>query len=164
MTGIISINQDTIQNQIYTIRGKQVMMDRDLAVLYGVETRRLNEQVRRNISRFPERFMFQMTTEELENWKSQFAISNREIMGLRKLPLMFTEPGITMLSAVLASKTAIDVSIKIMDAFVEMRRLIANNALVFQRIETLEQKHTTIEQKLFKVDENFNRYLMHILL
>lgn len=75
-------------------------MDRDLAVLYGVETKRLNEQVKRNIARFPERFMFQMTVKELEDWKSQFATSNKEILGLRKLPYMFLEPGITMLSTV----------------------------------------------------------------
>ncbi|MDQ1298345.1 MAG: hypothetical protein QG558_884 [Campylobacterota bacterium] len=82
------------------------MVDRDLAELYGVETRRLNEQVKRNVERFPEEFMFQMTKDELEKWKSQIATSNKEIMGLRKLPFVFTEQGVSMLSAVLKSTTA----------------------------------------------------------
>lgn len=151
---MISITQETIQSQIFTIRGKQVMRDKDLAVLYGVETKRLNEQVRRNLDRFPERFMFQMTADELENWKSQFATSNKEIMGLRKLPLMFTEPGIVMLSAVLASKAAVEVSIKIMDAFVEMRKFLRDNAEVFVRLENVEQKQSMLQHDS---DKKFER-------
>jgi len=100
-----------IQNQIFTIRGAQVMVDRDLAEMYNVETRRLNEQVRRNIERFPDEFMFQLTKKETENWKSQIATSNKEKMGIRKPPLVFTEQGVSMLSAVLKSETAIKVSI-----------------------------------------------------
>ena len=92
---------DDIKSYILTIRGKQVMLDRDLAGLYGVETKRLNEQVRRNINRFPEEFMFQLSKTEMENWKSQFATSNLIKMGLRKLPFAFTEQGVAMLSAVL---------------------------------------------------------------
>ena len=98
--------QKIIQSLIYSIRGKQVMLDRDLAEVYGVETRRLNEQVKRNIDRFPEAFMFQLTKEEMDNWKSQIATSNKIKMGLRKPPLAFTEQGISMLSAVLKSETA----------------------------------------------------------
>ena len=101
------IQIDSIQNRIFTIRGIQVMMDRDLAEVYSVETRRLNEQVKRNIDRFPEAFMFQLTKEETENWKSQFATSNKIKMGLRKPPLAFTEQGVSMLSAVLKSETAV---------------------------------------------------------
>ena len=85
--------QGEISSKIVTLRGQQVMIDRDIAALYGVETKRLNEQVRRNIERFPDDFMFQLTEKELENWKSQFATSNKEIMGLRKMPYAFTEEG-----------------------------------------------------------------------
>lgn len=108
---------NNIQKNIYLIRNVQVMIDRDLAKMYGVETRRLNEQVKRNIDRFPDEFMFQLSKEEMNNWKSQIATSNKEIMGLRKSPLAFTEQGVSMLSAILKSKTAIVVSIKIINAF-----------------------------------------------
>ena len=101
------------------------MLDRDLAALYQVETRRLNEQVKRNISRFPADFMFQLTKEEFENWKSQFAISNSDKMGLRRFPYAFTEQGVAMLSSVLNSEVAIEINIKIMRAFIELRQIIA---------------------------------------
>ena len=110
MNELTVIDNQTIQDKIYTIRNVQVMVDRDLALLYGVETRRLNEQVKRNIERFPEEFMFQMTNDELENWKSQIATSNKEIMGLRKLPFVFTEQGVSMLSSVLKSQMAVHTS------------------------------------------------------
>ena len=96
-----------IKSKIFTIRSKQVMIDRDLAELYGVETRRLNEAVKRNIKRFPDSFMFQLTKSELANWMSQIATSNSEKMGLRKMPYAFTEQGVSMLSAVLSSERAI---------------------------------------------------------
>jgi hypothetical protein len=151
MTGIVEITQETIQNQIYTIRGKQVMMDRDLAVLYGVETKVLNQAVKRNLDRFPtDEFMFQMTETELKNWKSQFVTSNKEIMGLRKLPLLFSEQGIAMISAILRSQTAIRVSIQIMKAFVEMRKFLRDSADVFVRLDYLERKQ-------LKADENFDK-------
>ncbi|MCV6607184.1 MAG: ORF6N domain-containing protein [Campylobacterales bacterium] len=114
------ILQDKVQTKIYTIRGLKVMMDRDLADLYGVETKVFNQAVKRNIKRFPEDFMFQLTKEELENWRSQFVTSNKEKMGIRRQPYAFTEQGISMLSAILKSAIAIDVSIGIMRAFVEM--------------------------------------------
>ncbi len=104
---ICDIEQIRIEPLIHLIREQQVILDRDLALLYGVETRRLNEQVRRNIERFPEDFMFQLTHEEFENWKSQFATSNSIIMGARKRPYAFTESGIAMLSSVLRSPTAL---------------------------------------------------------
>ncbi|MBL8010557.1 MAG: ORF6N domain-containing protein, partial [Flavobacteriales bacterium] len=109
----VTIPDEAVIRRIHVIRGQKVMLDRDLAELYGVETRRLNEQVRRNIDRFPEDFMFEMTSEELADWKSQFATSNREVMGLRKRPLVFTEHGVLMLSSVLNSKTAVAVNIQI---------------------------------------------------
>ena len=114
------------------------MLDRDLAELYGVETRRLNEQVKRNIERFPEDFMFQLTKEEFENWKSQFATSNSIVMGARKRPYAFTEQGVAMLSGVLKSSTAVEANIRIMRAFVSMRHFMVNNAAIFRRLETIE--------------------------
>lgn len=147
MNELTIIDNQTIQNKIYTIRDVQVMVDRDLALLYGVETRRLNEQVKRNCERFPEEFMFQMTSEELENWKSQIATSNKEIMGLRKLPFVFTEQGVSMLSAVLKSKTAVQTSIQIIKSFVNMRKFISQNASLFTRIDSIEKRQISYEIK-----------------
>lgn len=127
-----------VESLIRVIRGQQVMLDRDLAELYGVETKRLNEQVKRNIERFPEDFMFQLSKEEFEHWKSQFATSNSVVMGARKKPYAFTEQGVAMLSSVLRSKIAIEVNIRIMRAFVSMRHFMVNNAAIFQRLETIE--------------------------
>ena len=109
------------------------MLDRDIAELYGVETRRLNEQVHRNIERFPEDFCFQLNESELVNWKSQFATSNSEKMGLRKKPFVFTEQGVSMLSSVIKSKTAVKVSLNIIRAFVQMRHFLQENASIFQK-------------------------------
>ena len=136
----VILKEDAIVNRIYLIRGMKVMLDRDLAGMYGVETRRLNEQVRRNIQRFPCDFMFQMTPKELENWKSQFATSNRENKGLRKPPLCFTEQGIAMLSSVLNSETAIAVNIEIIRIFTEMRKTLANNQELVLKMNYLETK------------------------
>ena len=144
---------ESIENLIHVIRGKQVMLDRDLARLYGVETFRLNEQVKRNIERFPEDFMFQLSKEEFENLKSQIAISSGdEILksqiaisswgGTRKLPYVFSENGVAMLSSVLRSQQAININIQIMRAFNAMRHFLASNAQVFQRLEVIE--HTQL--------------------
>ena len=130
--------ENNVESLIRVIRGQQVMLDRDLAELYGVETKRLNEQVKRNIERFPEDFMFQLTKEEFENWKSQFATSNSIVMGARKRPYAFTEQGVAMLSGVLKSSTAVEANIRIMRAFVSMRHFMVNNAAIFQRLETIE--------------------------
>ena len=143
-----------IQNQIYTIRGLQVIIDRDLASLYGVETRVLNQAVKRNEKRFPKEFMFPLTKQDIENWKSQIVISNKEIMGLRKPPKAFTEAGVSMLSAVLKSETAINVSIQIINAFVEMRNFLFNNATVFHRLESVELKLLAHQ---IKTDEKFEQ-------
>lgn len=150
-----------IQQMIMVIRGQHVMLDRDLAMLYGVETRRLNEQVKRNIERFPDDFMFQLSKEEFEDWKSHFATSNSIIMGARKLPYAFTENGVAMLSSVLRSQAAIEANIRIMRAFVSMRRFIATNAQLFQRLETIEyhqlemKQHQEVADK--RIDEVFKR-------
>lgn len=123
------------------------MLDRDLALLYGVETRVVNQAVKRNIERFPEEFMFQLTKEELENWMSQIVISNKEIMGLRKLPFVFTEQGVSMLSAVLKSQTAVKTSIQIIKSFVNMRSFLQNNASLFTRLDVIEKRQISYEIK-----------------
>ena len=128
--------ENKVESLIRVIRGQQVMLDRDLAELYGVETRRLNEQVKRNIERFPEDFMFQLTPNEFDNLKSQFATSSWG--GVRKLPYAFTEQGVAMLSGVLKSPTAVEANIRIMRAFVSMRHFMVNNVAFFQRLETIE--------------------------
>ena len=146
-------SQDDIRSRIYTIRGVQVMLDRDIAQLYGVETRRLNEQVKRNHERFPSEFMFQLNKQEFETWKSHFAISNSDKMGLRRAPFAFTEQGVAMLATVLRSSTAITASIQIMKAFISMRHFIEDNALVFQRLRDIDLKlleHDDEIEQLFK--------------
>ena len=170
---------EQIESLILTIRGKQVILDRDLARLYGVETFRLNEQVKRNIERFPDDFMFQLTNEEFENWKSQIATSNvgdnmssqiaitstanmssqNAITSPQKrpksaLPYAFTENGIAMLSSVLRSPMAIATNIHIMRAFNAMRHFIGSHAQVFQRLEVLE--HTQLSLVAFKEETNRN--------
>ena len=136
-----------IQNKIYEIRGQKVMIDRDLAEMYGVQTKALNQAVKRNIERFPEDFMFQLTTEETQNWKSQIVTTNSIKMGLRRNPYAFTELGVAMLSSVLTSKIAIQVNIGIMRAFVAVRQylLSANNPT--QEIEDLKQRVKELEER-----------------
>ena len=149
---------DNIENLILNIRDKQVMLDRDLARLYGVETKRLNEAVKRNIERFPEDFMFQLSHEEFEsNLRSQIATSSDgQHGGVRYMPYVFTESGISMLSSVLRSKTAIRVNIEIMRAFVAMRHsLLANNQL-FSRIENIEHNQLLMIQWKDKTDSQIN--------
>jgi hypothetical protein len=141
---------ENIENLIHVIRGKQVMLDRDLARLYGVEARALNQAVQRNIERFPEDFMFQLSKEEFENLRSQIVTSSEEEIlksqnvisswgGIRKWPYVFTENGVAMLSSVLRSQQAISINIQIMRAFNAMRHFIASNAQVFQRLEVMER-------------------------
>jgi len=137
-----------ITGKIHSFRGAQVMLDRDLAELYQVETKVLNQSVKRNLERFPQSFMFQLSAEEFLDWRSQFVTSNSDKMGLRRPPYAFTEQGVAMLSAVLRSDTAIRVSIQIMQAFVEMRRFMLSNAKMFQRVESLEIKQIQTEQKV----------------
>ena len=129
---------DAIRSRIFTTRGVQVMLDRDLSGLYGVSTGALNQAVKRNKNRFPERFMFQLNKEETENLKSQSVISSWG--GSRSCPYAFTEQGIAMLSSVLRSETAILVSIRIMDAFVAMRKALASFAPMLMRIDTMERR------------------------
>ncbi|MFZ2154013.1 MAG: ORF6N domain-containing protein [Candidatus Moraniibacteriota bacterium] len=137
----IVIPSEIIENKIFLIRGKKIMFDRDLAVLYGVETRILNQAVRRNKDRFPDDFMFQLTATEFDIWKSQIVISNKEKMGLRKIPLVFTEQGVAMLSSVLKSKRAIQVNIQIMRTFTKIREMIIGNKELRLKIEAMEKKY-----------------------
>ena len=143
---------DNIESLIKVIRGQQVMLDRDLATLYGVETKRLNEQVKRNIKRFPEDFMFQLTKDEC--LRSQIATLNEgRGQHLKYMPYVFTENGVAMLSSVLRSDTAIEVNIRIMRAFTSMRHFLQNNAEVFQRLSTMEYHQLEMQQHLQESDK-----------
>ena len=133
------ISAEVIATKILIIRGKRVMLDSDLAVLYGVKTGRLNEQVKRNIKRLPEDFMFQLTKEEALNLKSHFATSSWG--GVRKLPRVFTQEGVAMLSSVLNSERAIMVNIQIMRAFAQLRRMLLTNRDLKRKIEEMERKY-----------------------
>ncbi|MDD7534196.1 MAG: ORF6N domain-containing protein [Treponema sp.] len=168
-----------IEKKIFVIRGMQVMIDRDIAELYGVETRRLNEQVKRNIERFPEEFMFQMNDEEFENWKSQIVISNysrsqnvtlnneHEISmsqiatsswgGIRKAPYVFTEHGVTMLASVLKSETAIKASIQIVKAFVSMRHFVQCNSQIFAELKSIRQHQIETDLHLNESDKKIDQ-------
>lgn len=144
---------ELIERRIYLIRGHKVMLDRDLAEIYGVSTGRLNEQVKRNRSRFPADFMFQLSPAETANWISQFAISNRGVlMGMRRPPNVFTEHGTIMLASVLNSQIAIDASIHVVRAFVKLRELMAAHKELARKFSELEHRvegHDTHIQTLF---------------
>ena len=133
------ISAEIIVTKILLIRGKRVMLDRDLAELYEVQTRQLTRQVRRNIERFPDDFMFQLTKDELRNLMCQIGTSSWG--GIRKLPYVFTEQGVAMLSSVLHSKRAIQVNIQIMRAFTQLRRMLLTNAGLRRKIEEMERKY-----------------------
>ena len=151
---------EKIKNLIYTIRGKQVMLDSDVAMLYHYPTKRINEAVRRNIERFPENFCFKLTEFEAENLRSQFATSSLEkenYGGRRYLPYVFTEQGIAMLSGLLKNDIAIQVSINIMNAFVEMRRFIATNGQVFERLTSIEYRVLEQNKMLTEHEKKFEK-------
>jgi hypothetical protein len=155
----VILKEDTIINRIYMIRGMRVIpmaIGRDLAEMYGVETKRLKEAVRRNINRFPEDFMFEMTQDEFTNWRTQFATSNAEKMGLRYAPFCFTEQGVAMLSSVLNSETAIEVNIQIIRVFTRMRELISNHKEILLKMEQFEKTLMKQDQKNQKYDEDID--------
>lgn len=141
------LSEETISNKIYFIRNQKVMLDRDLAMLYGIETKRLKEQVKRNRNRFPEDFMFELTKMEFENWRSQFATSNSEKMGLRYIPMAFTEHGVLMLSSVLKSDKAIQTNIQIMRIFTKVRQMLLDTTEI--KVDILQ-----IQKKLENHDKN----------
>ena len=145
----VHIEPVDIENLVYTIRGKQVMLDHDLALIYGYEARALNQQVKRNITRFPDDFMFQLSDEEFENLKSQIVISSWG--GSRTNPFVFTRNGVGMLSSVLKSETAGEVNIRIMRAFTAIPDLLNNNTLMMQRILNIEQHQTETDEKVNQI-------------
>lgn len=166
----VEIARPSIEKMIYVIRDKQVMLDSDLVVLYQVETGALNRAVKRNISRYPEDFRFQLTKEEYQNLRCQTGISSsaqgeNNYGGRRTLPYVFTEQGISMLASVLHSEVAIKVSIGIMRTFVEMRRFIANNALLLERISNVELKQLEYQKQTDeKLDQIFDAFSLIVSL
>jgi hypothetical protein len=162
----IALREEHLRSLIYRVRGMEVMLDSDLAWLYGVETRVFNQAVKRNIERFPDSFRFLLTQEEYDSLKSQFVTLNADADlrsqfvtssdhgGRRYLPYAFTEQGVAMLSAVLRSETAIQTSIHIINAFVAMRRLLAASGGLLQRVDTLEKRQITHE---IKTDDRFEQ-------
>ena len=146
-----TISQMEIKNLIYTIRGKQVMLDSSLASLYQVETKNLNKAVKRNIDRFPASFCFQLTEEEVENLRFQIGTSSLNYGGRRYLPYAFTEQGVAMASAILRSDIAVRMSVQIMEAFVEMRRMLISNASLFHRLDNIELKQLEADQKFEEI-------------
>lgn len=157
---VVEYETENIRNLIYTIRAKQVMLDSDVARLYHYETKKINQTVKRNIERFPEKFCFQLSESEMENLRSQFVTSsleNENYGGRRYLPYVFTEQGIAMLSGLLRNDIAIKVSINIMDAFVEMRKFILNNGQIFERLTTIEYKMLEHDKKFDEVFDELQR-------
>ena len=155
------IQTDTrpIRDIIYFVRGQQVLLDSDLAALYKVDTKVFNQAVKRNIERFPAEFRFQLTQEEYDSLRSQIVTSKKGRGGRRYMPYVFTEQGVAMLSAVLRSDTAIQVSIQIINAFVEMRRFIASNAALFERIYAVELKQLEFQKQ---TDKKFDKVFAYI--
>src|SRR6185369_16304036 len=153
-TDLLSIEK--IETAIYFIRGEKVMLDRDLALLYGVQTKILNKAVKRNLQRFPPDFMFQLTEDEAETLRFQIGTSNKGRGGRRYLPYVFTEQGVAMLSTVLNSERAILVNIGIMRAFVKLRQMLASNTELSRRLDELESKY----DKQFRVVFDAIRHLM----
>lgn len=148
-----------VEQKIFYIRGQKVMLDRHLAELYDVPTSRLNEQVKRNIKRFPSDFMFQLTSSEFNNLISQFAISSTGWGGIRKLPNAFTEQGIAMLSGVLHSQRAIDVNIAIMRAFVKLREILATHKELADRLSELERRMGKKDQEVMALFEAIRKLM-----
>ena len=182
MENVISSLQ--IEKKIFIIRGVQVMVDRDIAEFYGVETRILNQAVKRNTNRFPKEFMFQMNDDEFENWKSQIVISNysrsqiatlnkeslydenlisqtvissSDKMGLRKKPFVFTEHGVTMLASVLKSETAVKASVQIVKAFVSMRHFVQSNSQIFAELKSIRQHQIETDIHLNESDKKIDQ-------
>ena len=140
MSQSLIISEENISNKIYFFRNQKMMLDRDLAELYGIETKRLKEQVKRNISRFPDDFMFELSKEEFGNWRSQIATSNSDKMGLRYTPMAFTEHGVLMLSSILNSDKAIQTNIQIMRIFTKVRQMLLETTEIRLDIAQMQKK------------------------
>ncbi len=160
MTTSIKITDDTIVNKIYLVRGKKVMLDRDLAKMYRVTTGNLNKGVKRNSKRFPEDFMFQLTYQEYTNLIFQNGISKQG--GIRKLPYAFTEQGVAMLSGILNSKIAIEVNIQIMRIFTKMREMLSTHKDILLKLENIEKKMYMYDNHLKKHEEEI-QVIFHAL-
>jgi phage regulator Rha-like protein len=148
MSGDLLKPDEVILAKIHELRGLKVMIDRDLAELFGAETRVLKQAVRRNLNRFPPDFMFEMSQKELENWRSQFVISKKEQMGLRYAPFCFTEQGVTMLSCVLNSSRAIDVNIRVVRTFTKMREMLLTHKDLLLEMEEIRKKVGGQDEKI----------------
>jgi hypothetical protein len=157
MAKLISVTDEIVISKIYHIRGKKVMLDRDLSEMYGVETGQLKRQVRRNIARVPNDFMFEMNQDEFRNWRSQFGISNEDKMGLRYAPFCFTEQGVAMLSSILNSETAIEVNIQIIRIFTRIREVLLTHKDVLIKMEQLEKNMLKQDHKTSKHEEDIQR-------
>ena len=157
----ITIADEVIINKIFLIRKQKIMLDRDLAEMYGVETKALNQAVKRNLNRFPADFMFQMTREELIDWKSQVVTSNsnKQKMGLRKLPNLFTEQGVAMLSSVLRSELAVGVNIQIIRAFTKFRKIALDQTVPTSAIEKIMKKLDNQDQNMEIIFQYFDELL-----
>lgn len=154
----IAIPDDVVMNKIYVIRDVKVMLDRDLAELYGVETKYLKRQVKRNIIRFPEDFMFELTEQEFKEWRSQFVTSNEDKMGLRYAPYAFTEDGVAQLSTVLSSERAIKVNIQIIRLFSKMRRIMLTQKDILYKLEELERNDIEHDKKIELIFEYLKQF------
>jgi len=152
----ITIPDEVVMSKIYLIRNEKVMLDRDLAELYGVETKYLKRQVKRNIIRFPEDFMFELTDQEFKDWRSQFVTSNDDKMGLRYAPYAFTEDGVAQLSTVLNSERAIKVNIQIIRLFSKMRKMLVTQKDILNKLEELERNDVEQDKKIELIFEYLN--------
>lgn len=154
----IIIPEEVIMSKIYLIRGQKVIIDRDLAEFYGVETKVLKQAVKRNIERFPEDFMFEMTKEEFENWRSQFVTSKSDIMGLRYAPFCFTNIGVPQLSTVLKSKKAIMINLQIMRVFNKMMVMLATHKEILHKLEQLQWNDIEQDKKIMLIFEYLKQF------
>ena len=151
---IAIVAEENILNRIYMVRDQKVMIDRDLAELYGVETKRLKEAVRRNANRFPPDFMFEMNIKELENWRTQFASSKEDLLGLRYTPFCFSEQGVTMVSCILNSERAVSVNIQVIRVFSKMRGALIMSKDIFLKLEQLEKRMMYQDKKIDKNEDD----------
>jgi hypothetical protein len=161
MSGIgneIMVTEEVIMSKIYFIRGQKVMIDRDLAKFYGVETKVLKQAVKRNIERFPEDFMFEMTKEELESWRSQFVTSKSDMKGLRYTPFCFTNIGVPQLSTILKSKKAIMVNLQIMRVFNKMMIMLSTHQEMLNKLEQLQRNDIEQDKKIMLIFEYLKQF------
>lgn len=159
MSNKITLPYEFVMSKIYEIRGVKVMIDRDLAELYDVETRVLKQAVRRNIDRFPDDFMFEMTKEELVNWRSQSVISKNDKTGLRHTPFCFTEHGVSMLSSILNSPIAIQVNIQIIRTFAKMREMILTNKDLLIELEEIRKNVSNHDEKIEMIFNYLSKFI-----